>query len=45
MTGRGLSNRDIAQQLGVSVRTAEGHIYRACAEFGVSRRTDLADLL
>jgi ATP/maltotriose-dependent transcriptional regulator MalT len=45
MTASGLSNREIAQRLGVSVRTIEGHLYRACAKLGVSRRTDLGGLL
>lgn len=33
----GLSNRDIAEALTMSVRTVEGHIYRACNRLGVSR--------
>jgi ATP/maltotriose-dependent transcriptional regulator MalT len=38
----GLSNRQIADRLVVSVRTVEGHLYRACAKLGVSDRAELA---
>ncbi|MFZ0214355.1 MAG: helix-turn-helix transcriptional regulator, partial [Candidatus Dormiibacterota bacterium] len=41
----GLSNRQIADRLVVSVRTVEGHLYRACAKLGTSDRTELAALL
>ncbi|MGH3855651.1 MAG: LuxR C-terminal-related transcriptional regulator [Pseudonocardiaceae bacterium] len=41
----GLSNRQIAQRLVVSVRTVEGHLYHACAKLGASDRTELAALL
>ncbi|MGH3984517.1 MAG: helix-turn-helix domain-containing protein, partial [Pseudonocardiaceae bacterium] len=41
----GLSNRQIADRLIVSVRTVEGHLYRACAKLGVSDRSELAPLL
>jgi DNA-binding NarL/FixJ family response regulator len=41
----GLSNRQIAERLVVSVRTVEGHLYRACAKLGVSDRTELAAVL
>ncbi|MGH3778812.1 MAG: LuxR C-terminal-related transcriptional regulator [Pseudonocardiaceae bacterium] len=41
----GLSNRRIAERLVVSVRTVEGHLYRACAKLGTSDRTELAALL
>jgi DNA-binding NarL/FixJ family response regulator len=40
----GLSNRQIAQRLVVSVRTVEGHLYRACTKLGASDRTELATL-
>ncbi|MFL6118487.1 LuxR C-terminal-related transcriptional regulator [Actinophytocola sp.] len=45
LAGGGLSNRDIAERLGVSVRTVEGHLYRAAAKLGVTRRADFAELL
>jgi len=41
----GLSNREIAQRLVVSVRTVENHLYRACAKLGASDRAELAALL
>lgn len=41
----GLSNRQIADRLVVSVRTVEGHLYRACAKLGVSDRSELAPLV
>lgn len=41
----GLSNREIAEELTTSVRTVEGHIYRACAKLGVANRTELAELI
>lgn len=41
----GLSNRDIANRLVLSVRTVEGHLYRACSKLGTSNRTDFAALL
>jgi DNA-binding CsgD family transcriptional regulator len=42
MIAEGLTNRDIADKLVVSVRTVEGHIYRACVKLDVSDRDDLA---
>jgi DNA-binding NarL/FixJ family response regulator len=41
----GLSNRDIADRLVMSVRTVEGHVYRACQRVGASSRADLAEIL
>jgi DNA-binding CsgD family transcriptional regulator len=38
-----LSNKQIAEQLGVSVRTVEGHIYHACVKLDQPNRTALAD--
>jgi DNA-binding NarL/FixJ family response regulator len=45
LAARGLTNRQIAEWLVVSVRTVEGHLYRACAKLGTTNRADLATLL
>lgn len=37
----GLSNREIARRLTVSVRTVEGHLYRIFVKLGISRREEL----
>jgi len=44
LIGRGLSNRQIADALFMSVRTVEGHVYRACTRIGLTNRSELADL-
>ncbi|GAA4839789.1 LuxR family transcriptional regulator [Actinomycetospora corticicola] len=41
LAGEGLTNRQIAGRLQISVRTVESHIYRACSRLGLSDRTDL----
>ncbi len=41
----GLSNKDIADRLAVSVRTVEGHIYRACIKVDVADRDGLAQVV
>jgi DNA-binding CsgD family transcriptional regulator len=45
LISQGLSNIEIAQTLTLSVRTIEGHIYRACARVGTATRTELAQLI
>ncbi|WP_264014351.1 LuxR C-terminal-related transcriptional regulator [[Mycobacterium] manitobense] len=40
-----LSNREIADRLVMSVRSVEGHIYRACQRVGASSREELARIL
>jgi DNA-binding CsgD family transcriptional regulator len=45
MAASGLSNREIAQELTVSVRTVEGHIYRACIKLDVADRDELAKIV
>ena len=41
----GLSNREIAERLTVSVRTIEGHVYRACFKLDAADRDELARLM
>ncbi|WP_227979338.1 helix-turn-helix transcriptional regulator [Nocardia spumae] len=45
LVAAGLSNRQIADRLTVSVRTVEGHLYRACMKLDVTDREALADLM
>ncbi|GAB5895641.1 LuxR C-terminal-related transcriptional regulator [Mycolicibacterium mageritense] len=42
MVAEGLTNKAIADRLSVSVRTVEGHIYRACIKLDVPDRAMLA---
>ena len=37
----GMGNRDIAQHIGVSVRTIEGHLYQAYSKLGITTRAQL----
>ncbi|ORA31439.1 LuxR C-terminal-related transcriptional regulator [Mycobacterium aquaticum] len=41
----GLSNREIAKRLVMSVRSVEGHLYRACQRVGASSREELAAIV
>jgi DNA-binding CsgD family transcriptional regulator len=45
LIAEGLSNREIADKLTVSVRTVEGHIYRACIKLDISDREELAAIV
>lgn len=45
LAGRGSSNRDIALEMGVSVRTVEGHLYQVFTKLGVTSRGDLTGLV
>ena len=45
LAAAGLSNREIADRLVVSVRTVEGHLYRACVKLGSSDREQLAAMI
>ncbi|MHC9295545.1 helix-turn-helix transcriptional regulator [Mycobacterium sp. LTG2003] len=45
LVGRGLSSRDIAERLSLSVRTVEGHIYRAMTKTGAADRAALAAIV
>jgi DNA-binding CsgD family transcriptional regulator len=41
----GFSNREIAEKLVMSVRTVEGHVYRACQRVGAQSREELASII
>ena len=45
LVAAGLSNRQIAEKLVMSVRTVEGHVYRACLRVGAQSREELASIL
>ncbi|EUA42210.1 bacterial regulatory s, luxR family protein [Mycobacterium xenopi 4042] len=45
MVAAGLSNRQIADRLSVSVRTVDGHLYRIFAKLDIQSREQLARLL
>jgi DNA-binding CsgD family transcriptional regulator len=45
LAATGMSNRGIADRLAVSVRTVEGHLYRAGNKLGVSDRSELKPIL
>jgi DNA-binding CsgD family transcriptional regulator len=45
LVASGLSNREIADRLVMSVRTVEGHVYRACQRVGATTREELAAIV
>ena len=45
LIGEGLSNREVAERLTLSVRTVESHLYRAMMKTGTTNRDELAALL
>lgn len=45
LVAQGLSNREIADSVSLSVRTVEGHVYRASCKAGVARRSELAHVV
>ncbi|MDT5135037.1 MAG: hypothetical protein QOE41_4348, partial [Mycobacterium sp.] len=45
LVAAGLSNKEIAERLTLSVRTVEGHVYRACFKLDAADRDELAKLM
>ena len=45
LVAAGLSNREIAEKLTLSVRTVEGHVYHACFKLDAADRDELAKLM
>jgi DNA-binding CsgD family transcriptional regulator len=45
LVAAGLSNKEIADRLYMSVRTVEGHLLRACQRVGATTRGDLARIM
>jgi DNA-binding CsgD family transcriptional regulator/tetratricopeptide (TPR) repeat protein len=45
LVAAGLSNKEIADRLVTSVRTVEGHLYRACQRVGATSRSHLAAIM
>lgn len=45
LIAEGLSNRQIAERLSVSIRTVEGHIYRGCTKLDASDREEFAAIV
>ncbi|HET9875817.1 MAG TPA: helix-turn-helix transcriptional regulator, partial [Mycobacterium sp.] len=45
MVAAGLSNREIANHLSISVRTVDGHLYRIFGKLGIDNRDQLTNLV
>jgi DNA-binding CsgD family transcriptional regulator len=45
MAAEGLSNKEIAERLSMSVRSVQGHFFRACQRVGVNSRDQLIAIL
>jgi DNA-binding CsgD family transcriptional regulator len=45
LAAKGMSNKEIAQQLSMSVRSVQGHVFRASQRVGVNSRDELIALL
>jgi DNA-binding NarL/FixJ family response regulator len=45
LAAQGLSNKDVADRLTMSIRSVEGHLFRACQRVGASSRDQLISIL
>jgi DNA-binding NarL/FixJ family response regulator len=45
LAAAGRSNREIAHELYVTLKTIEGHLARAYTKLGITRRSELSDAL
>ena len=45
LAAAGRSNAEVAERLGLSIRTTEGHLAKAMAKLDVARRSELAGRL
>jgi len=45
LVAQGMSNRQIANEMRMSIRTVEGHLYRAAQRSGTTNRNELAALI
>ena len=45
LVAQGMSNREIADRLTMSVRTVEGHLYRATTKTGACNRNELGAIM
>jgi DNA-binding NarL/FixJ family response regulator len=45
LASRGLSNKDIGQQLNLSPRTVSSHLYRIFPKLGISARSQISSRL
>jgi DNA-binding CsgD family transcriptional regulator len=45
LAAQGLPNKEIAQRLTMSIRSVEGHLFRACQRVGANSREQLISIL
>nr|WP_245195090.1 helix-turn-helix transcriptional regulator [Kocuria subflava] len=45
LVARGLTNAQVAQELGLGRRTVEGHVYRLFDKLGISQRSEVQEAL
>jgi DNA-binding NarL/FixJ family response regulator len=45
LAAQGLSNKEVADRLTMSIRSVEGHLFRACQRVGANSRDQLISML